>query len=179
MSVMTIRKRRKGKYAERTEVKAKKPTMTKEQAQHFDTFSVANILTATNQLADRGVCDGTCEGYADIFTFNRWRAQGLIVQKGQHGAKITVFVPVEDESKAIPRTVTVFCRHQVKPIDEPKDAVEALETAIAAEPAKPKRQRKPKTEANGHAEPEIVKESVTLTIPADLAERVQAILELL
>lgn len=55
-------------------------TMTAETARTFNGYSVANAVTVTAALRDRGC---SCEPYADVFTFNRWRAQGRTVRKGE------------------------------------------------------------------------------------------------
>ena len=58
---------------------ATRPRMTSQQATMFDRFSVGNAVLAESALA----CG--CKAYEDIFTYNRWKAQGLQVQKGQKG----------------------------------------------------------------------------------------------
>lgn len=62
-----------------------------------------------------------CKPYEDIFTFNRWKAQGYFVRKGEKGVRLDVFakVNVVDEAgvereKRYPRATTVFCRCQVE-----------------------------------------------------------------
>lgn len=101
--------------------------MTPEQARTFEGYSVANAVAVKTALAERGCA---CEPYADVFTFNRWRAQGRFVRKGEHGIRLTVYVAarrhdaVEDENglevgtaapdrvHSYPRTSFVFCRCQ-------------------------------------------------------------------
>jgi hypothetical protein len=92
--------------------------MNPEDARNFAYFSVHNAVQA--QMA----CpDGSCEAYRDIFTFRRWRAQGYIVRKGEHGATVTTWVPIknrsvdsgeETEVKRRPKRAVLFCRHQVE-----------------------------------------------------------------
>ena len=89
--------------------------MTSEEAVKFDRFSIFNALTVANSLP----CG--CEPYKDVFTFNRWKAQGFIVMKGQHGVKIPVVGTNikyddntgQDVSKKYFSNSAVFCRHQV------------------------------------------------------------------
>jgi hypothetical protein len=166
-----------GVFIEAHRKRVKRPKMTADEARHFDTFSAANILAATNQLVGRGVCDGSCEGYSDIFTFNRWRAQGLIVQKGQNGAKITVFIPTDDEDRKIPRQITVFCRHQVGPLDE--KPTNGKPTELDREASKLAEVMLEQIDQQKPTDDEIVRESVTMSIPADKADKVAAILHLL
>lgn len=91
--------------------------MTAETAVRFDTFSPTNAA-----IVEARAC--TCEAYKDIFTYNRWKAQGYQVQKGQKATTITTYSPItkEDEitgEKTIitrkPRKSFVFCRCQVAP----------------------------------------------------------------
>lgn len=70
-------------------VQKMRETMTAETATTFSGYSVANAIAVRAGLADRGC---SCEPYADVFTFNRWRAQGRTVLKGEHGIKIPVIV---------------------------------------------------------------------------------------
>ena len=98
--------------------------MTAEQATTFENgYSTASILIVTQALQERG-CD--CQPYTDTFTYNRWKAQGMQVQKGEHGIKLMTYIPVTKETDdgktevthTRPWSTTVFCRHQVKPIKE-------------------------------------------------------------
>jgi len=107
MTMTTATKRRR---------RPERPKMTEAEAKTFTRLSVAIYAQIIEQLA----CD--CEPYADTFTFNRWIAQGMAVRKGEHGIKFHTFVPVEgktnDDPEAepylLPRTLVVFCRHQVE-----------------------------------------------------------------
>jgi len=58
--------------------------LSPEQAVKFDRFSLMNALTVANLLP----CG--CVPYQDVFTYNRWKAQGFIVKRGEHGIKIPV-----------------------------------------------------------------------------------------
>lgn len=101
--------------------------MTAEQAVRFDTFSPTNALIVASSLT----CG--CSPYQDVFTYRRWAAQNCQVQKGEHGIKITTWIiargkdadrepnaePADQENGyKFPRTTTVFCRCQVRPIVE-------------------------------------------------------------
>jgi len=60
-----------------------------EDARRFDHFSIHNAVQA--QLA----CpESSCQAYADIFTFKRWRAQGFVVMKGEKGARVKTWIPI-------------------------------------------------------------------------------------
>lgn len=93
--------------------------MTSEQATQFNRFSLMNALTVANALP----CG--CEPYKDVYTFNRWKAQGFIVKKGEHGVKIPVIgtnikhdeKTGQDVTKKYISNSAVFCRCQVKKLE--------------------------------------------------------------
>jgi antirestriction protein ArdC len=96
--------------------------MTAEEAKSFDGYSQGNALALIVAARQRG-CD--CQPYQDWFTFKRWLAQGMQVQKGERGVKLGIFVKTEKVEKdaagketvtvgSRPWMTTVFCRHQVK-----------------------------------------------------------------
>lgn len=99
--------------------------MTAEQAvsfEHGESTTSAMILMMAAQ--ERG-CG--CLPYQDWYTYRRWQAQGYQVQKGEHGVRLTVFKTVEEvdrktgkkKTKSVPKGTTVFCKCQVKPIEQP------------------------------------------------------------
>jgi len=93
--------------------------MTAAQARQFDTHSQENAMVLEMAAQLHG-CH--CKPYVDWFTYNRWQAQGMQVQKGEKSTKITTWVTVETEDKrtgekkekAYPHRTSVFCRCQVK-----------------------------------------------------------------
>ncbi len=98
-----------------------RPKFTPETARTFDRFSIANAAQAMRDLQEAGCCRGACQPYEDIYTFNRWAAQGYYVRKGQHGAKLSIIIEntKEDEegnktAVSRPWMTTVFCRCQVE-----------------------------------------------------------------
>lgn len=95
--------------------------MTAGQATTFDRYSVSNAAQAIAQLHELGGCKAKCEPYDDMFTYNRWQAQGYQVRKGEHGAHLGVIITTsqEDETGKVirqsrPWTTVVFCRCQVE-----------------------------------------------------------------
>ncbi|MGR9527652.1 ArdC-like ssDNA-binding domain-containing protein (plasmid) [Priestia megaterium] len=90
--------------------------MSELEAKKFEGFSEINYEILKETLE----CD--CEPYVDIFTFNRWKAQGYSVMKGQKATKISTIIKkeVEDkktkkkELKSFPKNTSVFCRCQVE-----------------------------------------------------------------
>ncbi len=92
------------------------PEMTASDARHFERYSVANAATV---MHSRG-CG--CKPYVDVFTYQRWRAQGFQVQKGEKSIRIPTITRIEKTNKETGeierfgrRHISfVFCRHQVK-----------------------------------------------------------------
>ena len=93
-------------------------SMTASEARSFDRYSVGNAASVMTALS----CG--CQPYQDVFTYNRWRAQGFQVQRGQKAIKLPVIITREVEGQdseearyiKLLRTTAVFCRHQVAPI---------------------------------------------------------------
>ena len=91
--------------------------MNGSQAVYFDRYSLTNAEIVESHFG----CG--CKAYKDIFTFDRWMAQGLVVQKGQKGCKVTTYKLIyntkdeDDPNREVvgkkPWTSVVFCRHQV------------------------------------------------------------------
>lgn len=95
------------------------PAMTAADATAFDRFSLMNAATVEEAAALKG-CG--CQAYTDWFTYHRWQAQGMQVQRGEHGIKIPIIIHTEQtgedgnvQARSFARTSTVFCRCQVKP----------------------------------------------------------------
>ena len=94
----------------------KAPSMTPEEARRFDRFSIANAAAVEHALP----CG--CAPYVDVFTYRRWQAQGMQVQKGQRAVKIpTISTHVSEDKTTGERKVyrrrgmsAVFCRCQVE-----------------------------------------------------------------
>ena len=87
---------------------------TLEQATSFKRYSPINTGCIKTALT----CG--CEPYQDVFTYNRWKALGYQVQRGEKSITIPVIHETEDEeTKAINRRLWkshVFCRCQVAEI---------------------------------------------------------------
>lgn len=100
---------------EARQTRQQRQTMTAEQAQTFEHESAQSAATVAEQL------DCECEPYTDVFTFNRWKAQGFSVRKGEKAHRVTGYVPKvtkdattgEERKQLIPRVNCVFCRCQV------------------------------------------------------------------
>ena len=99
------------------EGRAKRPQMSAQQATMFDRFSVGNAVMAESAL------DCGCKAYETIFTYNRWKAQGYQVIRGQKAVHLPMVKEVERDAengetktKRIFTSSSVFCKHQVEPI---------------------------------------------------------------
>lgn len=82
----------------------------------FSTLDESDIATSMESI-DANLCE--CEPYQDVFTYNRWKAQGYQVRRGEHGCRVTTWVPKDKDNPdkgVFPRTATVFCRCQVDKI---------------------------------------------------------------
>ena len=92
--------------------------MTAESAVTFERHSSTNANVLHN-VAHNGGCQ--CKPYVDWFTYKRWSAQGMQVQKGERGTRLGTFY-TKDETDQQGNTVTrtfpgrsvVFCRCQVQ-----------------------------------------------------------------
>lgn len=90
--------------------------MSELEAKKFESFSEQNYEAVKAEL------DCECEPYVDVFTFNRWKAQGYSVIKGEKAIRIKTVVSkeIEDkktgdkELKKFPKQACVFCRCQVE-----------------------------------------------------------------
>ncbi len=91
--------------------------MTAEQAKTFIQKSAKNaaVLSAAAEIKR---C--FCEPYQDWFTYRRWQALGMQVQKGEKATRITTFIPYtkdvdgQEVTRTRPKVACVFCRCQVK-----------------------------------------------------------------
>ena len=92
--------------------------MTAESAVTFERHSADNAETL-HVVANLKGC--TCAAYVDWFTYRRWRAQGMQVQRGQKGTRVPVFYEKAEKDKdgnEIKRkrrsSAHLFCRCQVQ-----------------------------------------------------------------
>lgn len=114
---------------------------TASEARRFERISEASATQIMLQVTSE--CG--CEPYSDVFTFNRWKAQGFHVRKGEKATKLATYVPAKNSLRCaagcgetwtakktdsglcpkcgaegvpagalIPRSLSVFCRHQVE-----------------------------------------------------------------
>ena len=99
------------------------PALTAVEARTFEHGkSMAHAMILAGAAQDNGC---SCQAYQDWFTYRRWQAQGMQVQKGEHGVKLTTWVTFEREDSQgkvtvhkRPKGTTVFCRCQVAPVGQ-------------------------------------------------------------
>ena len=89
--------------------------------------SMANYVLIFEGFMQRGIDESKIEPRVNVFTYAAWKAKGRQVQRGEHGIKIGVYVPIkrevdkadggkETKTSLRPRTATVFHVSQTEPI---------------------------------------------------------------
>lgn len=111
--------------------------------------SMANYDTIINGFIQKGIPADDITPRENVFTFHAWKAKGRRVRKGEHGVKITSWVPVlgktktekdpkTGEEKTVaglrPKTATVFHITQTEPIDNSSRAPKTVATTPANRP---------------------------------------------
>lgn len=97
----------------------KSATMTPEQATRFETYSPLNATIV------RACLKCGCEPYVDVLTYNRWKALGYQVRKGEKALHLALVKHVDKmddsgevlETRRILGSSAVFCRHQVDQLE--------------------------------------------------------------
>lgn len=87
-------------------------------------MSMANYPAIYEGFAAKGIPLDEIRPRENVFTFNAWRAKGRTVRKGEHGVKVTSWVPIEKtdpktgkiDRSSFCRTVTVFHESQTDEI---------------------------------------------------------------
>lgn len=76
---------------------------------------------------ERGIPETDIEPRVNVFTYRAWRAKGRQVRRGEHGVRITTWIPAKDQPepdmkgkrKMFPKMATVFHITQTEPRSEP------------------------------------------------------------
>jgi hypothetical protein len=83
---------------------------------------VGNYVAIYQGFEAKGIPIEEIQPRENVFTFQAWKALGRFVKRGEHGVKITAYVPMmkkrEDgtiEHFTAPRTTTVFHISQTEP----------------------------------------------------------------
>ena len=91
-------------------------------------LSMSNYPDIYRGFMERGLAFEEIEPRRNVFTYNAWRALGRTVRRGEHGVKITTWIPTEKEekgpdgavkrvTKTYPRTAVVFHVSQTEPLE--------------------------------------------------------------
>lgn len=86
--------------------------------------SIANYPAIFEGFAEKGISEDDIRPRENVFTYDAWRALGRQVRRGEHGVKVTTWVPIrkrnDDGDQEIvgkrPKTTTVFHVSQTDPI---------------------------------------------------------------
>jgi hypothetical protein len=120
------------------------PRYTRETATEFEAVSSKSAQQVIELLEDRKTA-GTypecpCEPYEGVYTFERWKALGFFVRKGEKSLRVASYVAVDSKKKEgdsapvssddsgsdkwlKPHTLYLFCRCQVDPIEVKPEGV--------------------------------------------------------
>src|SRR4051794_38621055 len=92
---MAMRRNGKGRGGRGARSAAEAP-MSAAEARTFDgisTNSAAQVLIALDERKETGIYpDCACEPYEDTFTFERWKAQGKQVRRGEKALRISSWI---------------------------------------------------------------------------------------
>jgi hypothetical protein len=59
--------------------------------------SMANFAAIYAGLMAKGIAESDISPRVNVLTFHAWRAKGRSVKKGEHGVKVTTWIPVKDK----------------------------------------------------------------------------------
>ncbi len=82
--------------------------MSADQAVRFEHYSRVNATIVEASFS----CE--CVAYEDVFTYRRWLAQGMQVQKGEKAIKITTYRPITDEDTGEESTYRIVGSHEAE-----------------------------------------------------------------
>lgn len=91
--------------------------------------STRNYTTIISGFVAKGISSDDIIPRENVFTFHAWKAQGRQVRRGEHGVKITTWIPMKnrkdttepkekDKIRLRPKTAVVFHVSQTEPIVE-------------------------------------------------------------
>lgn len=92
--------------------------------------SAMNYAAIIAGMIDKGIPEADIKPRENIFTFHAWQALGRVVRKGEHGIRITTWIPVPTrvdratgEAKPggmMPKSTSVFHVSQTDPLKVPR-----------------------------------------------------------
>jgi antirestriction protein ArdC len=79
--------------------------------------TMSNYPAIINGFMAKGIPAEQIEPRVNCLTFHAWKALGRKVRKGEHGVKVTTFVPVADKTRTTtdPQTGEVSVRQATRP----------------------------------------------------------------
>lgn len=88
--------------------------------------SMANFDTVIEGFMEMGIPEEDILPKENVYTFQAWLAKGRCVKKGQHGVKITTFIPLNRDEKGdskgkmkmYPKSTTVFHVSQTEKVEK-------------------------------------------------------------
>jgi hypothetical protein len=97
--------------------------------------SLTNYPAIIQGFMAKGIAVADIEPRVNVFTFHAWKALGRQVRKGEHGVRVTTWVPMtKKDADGVaqpigrkPRGTTVFHVSQTEPIDGYEKRVQELE----------------------------------------------------
>ena len=104
--------------------------------------SLANEAITIQEFVRRGLSVDDIQPRVNVLTFWAWKALGRSVRKGEHGVKLTTWIPFEkkDGTEGVrPKTCVVFHVSQTDPIGNQADFKLDDPAPVKADPIAPKR----------------------------------------
>lgn len=110
---------------ERAEIAARRALEALGRAQNG--HSLANFAAIYDGMMAKGIEEAAIMPRVNVFTYAAWKAKGQQVERGEHGVKIPVYVPIDvdvpdgrggtrRDTELRPRTATVFHVSQTKEV---------------------------------------------------------------
>ena len=95
--------------------------------------SWSNYPAIIQGFAAKGIPESEIKPRENVFTYRAWRALGRQVKRGEHGVRVTTYIPVEEKRNPTtgniirpagkrPWTATVFHVSQTRPVAESEAA---------------------------------------------------------
>lgn len=88
--------------------------------------SMANFEQVIEGFLEMGIPEEEILPKENVYTFQAWLGKGRCVRKGEHGVKITTFIPIKRENvsdgdgelRMYPKTTTVFHVSQTEKVEK-------------------------------------------------------------
>lgn len=87
--------------------------------------SLSNFPAIFQGFAEKGIAESDIEPRVNVLTYRAWQAKGRQVRRGEHGVKVSTFIPCKEKDPETgeetgntfrrPKTATVFHVSQTDP----------------------------------------------------------------